>query len=357
MSDPICKIDDIVFLRFTVQDLESQKEYLHHFGMRSAFEENDTIYFKGTGPDPYCYIASKGDENKFVGTGYRVGSRKALESLAESFGVEIFTSSEPGGGEYVSITDPDGLVVEVYCGLNRSSIEASSVPRLNAGVEKTRDTNDLQRFGKASDEWVVEEGEWKYQLTSKVFRLGHIAIVTENPEESIAWYQNTLGFLISDNLLGPDGARLGAFMRADQGDKPVDHHIINITGAMDDRFAGTFGHGGFELTESVDDLMAGHYHMKTVDKYFHEWGVGRHLLGSQMYDYWRDPNGFTLEHWTDGDLLDASVAPENVPAKNFVLAQYGPLVPSTFGLSMPSDEVSRYRENNPSFTEILKDFE
>jgi hypothetical protein len=25
-----------------------------------------------------------------------------------------------------------------------------------------------------------------------------------------------------------------------------------------------------------------------VDKYPHEWGIGRHLLGSQMYDYWRD---------------------------------------------------------------------
>ena len=50
--------------------------------------------------------------------------------------------------------------------------------------------------------------------------------------------------------------------------------------------------------------------MKTIDEYYHEWGVGRHLLGSQMYDYWRDTHGFTHEHWTDGDLLDASI-PEN----------------------------------------------
>ena len=29
------------------------------------------------------------------------------------------------------------------------------------------------------------------------------------------------------------------------------------------------------------------------------------MLGSQIFDYWRDPWGHTVEHWTDGDLLDA----------------------------------------------------
>jgi hypothetical protein len=37
----------------------------------------------------------------------------------------------------------------------------------------------------------------------------------------------------------------------------------------------------------------------------HEWGVGRHLLGSRSPITGRDPCAYTLEHWTDGDLLDA----------------------------------------------------
>ena len=117
--------------------------------------------------------------------------------------------------------------------------------------------------------------------------------------------------------------------------------------------AGSFGHAGFEVTESVDDLMAGHFHLKTLDRYQHEWGIGRHLLGSQMYDYWRDPQGFTLEHWTDGDLLDASVPPNDVPAKDFIMAQYGPLAPSSFNLTIPNEELERYREANISITEML----
>ena len=34
-------------------------------------------------------------------------------------------------------------------------------------------------------------------------------------------------------------------------------------------------------------------------------GVGRHFLGAQVYDYWNDPWGNVLEHFTDGDLLNA----------------------------------------------------
>ena len=30
------------------------------------------------------------------------------------------------------------------------------------------------------------------------------------------------------------------------------------------------------------------------------------MLGAQIFDYWRDPWGHVLEHFTDGDLLNAS---------------------------------------------------
>ena len=34
------------------------------------------------------------------------------------------------------------------------------------------------------------------------------------------------------------------------------------------------------------------------------WGIGRHLLGSQVYDYWADPWGRVHEHWADTDRLN-----------------------------------------------------
>ena len=35
------------------------------------------------------------------------------------------------------------------------------------------------------------------------------------------------------------------------------------------------------------------------------WGIGRHILGSQLFDYWHDPDGCQFEHYADGDLFTA----------------------------------------------------
>ena len=34
-------------------------------------------------------------------------------------------------------------------------------------------------------------------------------------------------------------------------------------------------------------------------------GIGRHILGSQIFDYWQDPWGDKHEHYCDGDLFTA----------------------------------------------------
>lgn len=355
---PLCKVVDIVFVRFELKDLSVQKEYLEHFGMHLVRETQDAIYYKGSGSAPFLYTASKGSENRYVSAGYRVDNYSELKNLAAHFDVVIEQNQESGGGHKVTLSDPDGLGIEVFHGLELSDVEIAPEPILNTSANKSR-INELQRFGKGSDEWVLKDDEWVYGLKAGVMRLGHTAINVANAPASMQWYQDTLGFLITDNLMMPDGNCLGAFMRVDQGDVPVDHHVMNIIGTMPgkEQYAGSFGHAGFEVNESVDSLMAGHFHMKTQDKYYHEWGIGRHLLGSQMYDYWRDPQGFTLEHWTDGDLLDATVPTTDVPARDLIMAQYGPLAPATFGLSMPSEDVDAYRDENASLSEMVKMFE
>jgi hypothetical protein len=48
--------------------------------------------------------------------------------------------------------------------------------------------------------------------------------------------------------------------------------------------------------------MRGQEHLRH-EGYKHHFGVGRHHLGGQIFDYWYDPFGFQVEHWTDGDCL------------------------------------------------------
>ena len=111
-----------------------------------------------------------------------------------------------------------------------------------------------------------------------------------------------------------------AFMRCDRGDTHVDHHTLVCAGTGEPGF----NHAAFEVAD-VDDIMLGHQHLSGRG-YEHAQGVGRHLLGSQIFDYWRDPWGNMVEHWTDGDLLNASTPPASHTIDAALSSQWGPAV-------------------------------
>jgi catechol 2,3-dioxygenase-like lactoylglutathione lyase family enzyme len=189
----------------------------------------------------------------------------------------------------VRFTDPDGFAVEVVHG--RAPAEPLPVPRArpcNTGSERRR-VNQLQR---------VPRGP------AAVKRLGHCVIRVSDFRTSNAWYASRFGFIPSDEVyLGDPEKVILAFLRCDRGPVPVDHHTFLCVGTGEPRF----DHAAFEV-EDIDAVMTGHDHLQAAG-YEHSSGVGRHVLGSQVFDYWRDPFGHTLEHFTDGDLLDASVKP------------------------------------------------
>ena len=169
-----------------------------------------------------------------------------------------------------------------------AALEVMGHAPLNLGASRTRVT-ELQR---------VPVGP------SQVKRFGHAAIKTADLVGVSQWYADTLGLLVSDNLqLGEPDALVGRFMRCDRGDLPADHHTLLILGTGEAKL----GHCAWEVAD-FDDLMAGHDHLLAAD-HRHYWGVGRHVLGGQVFDYWKDPLGFTVEHWTDSDLLTASAPP------------------------------------------------
>ena len=60
------------------------------------------------------------------------------------------------------------------------------------------------------------------------------------------------------------------------------------------------------------------------------WGIGRHLLGSQVYDYWADPWGRVHEHWADTDRLNAANGGNLVSAEEGLRSQWGTRPPEKF---------------------------
>jgi len=104
----------------------------------------------------------------------------------------------------------------------------------------------------------------------------------------------------------------------------------------------TFDHltTGFELTGQhrilacdschVDAVFKDHEYLAGLGKYEHMWGVGRHLLGSQVYDYWCDPWGRVHERWADTDRLNARSGTNLLSAQEALVSQWGEDPPERF---------------------------
>ena len=154
---------------------------------------------------------------------------------------------------------------------------------------------------------------------STVQRIGHGVMATPKLSETVQWFRDTLGLIGSDDLyVGSKDNLIGSFNRCDRGEEYVDHHVFFCLKH------GTAGlnHLSFEV-QDIDDVFAGHHYLKQLGKYEHMWGIGRHLLGSNVYDYWADPWGRVHEHWSDSDRLNAASGTNLMPAEEGLTSQWG----------------------------------
>ncbi len=147
-----------------------------------------------------------------------------------------------------------------------------------------------------------------------------------------------LGLLVSDFLFFAGQRERGpvmAFIRCDRGATPADHHTLALTLGPSNRYV----HSAYQVAD-LDALAAGGEYLADHG-YRRSWGIGRHIQGSQIFDYWRDPDGFLVEHYTDGDLFDASLEPGWAPMSASGLAQWGPPATRDFlGLKPGRDAIA-----------------
>jgi catechol 2,3-dioxygenase-like lactoylglutathione lyase family enzyme len=159
------------------------------------------------------------------------------------------------------------------------------------------------------------------RVPTKVQRLGHLVLQTTKYLESLNWYLDTLGMIVSDFLYFPGQRDRGptmSFIRCDRGTTPTDHHTLALALGPQNRYV----HSAFQVCD-LDALAAGGEFLRERG-YFRSWGIGRHIQGSQLFDYWRDPDGFMVEHFADGDMFDSTLEPGWAPFTATGLAQWGP---------------------------------
>ncbi len=296
----IC-IEDIAHVRYSAPDLPAMCAFLHDFGL-ACFEQGGRLYAKGTDGRPFLHVTEPGPA-KFLALGLRAETIADLEKLAAHDGVGVEDLAEPGGGKIVRLTDPDGYSVEVVAGQAKgeAALPFADPPR-NTVAAKPR-----QRATVRLD-----------PAPAHVRRIGHAVLKVRDFRRSEQWYKQRFGFLTSDEVEAAPQVPLGAFMRCNRGDKLADHHTLFLA-----QLPGELGilHAAFEVA-NLDDLMLGHQHLKAQQRQ-PAWGVGRHIMGSQVFDYWKDPFGNELEHWTDGDLFTAADPPQKMPLSALLAVQWG----------------------------------
>ncbi len=308
---PHIKATDIAYVRLRAPDLDVMEEFLTRFGLVRSERTATALYMRGTDPVHHLHVTEKGDP-KVVGLAYYAPGEADLGSLAKASGATgIENLDEPGGGKRVRLTEPNGFQIEVVHGIASVDPIVTKRQKLNTGNEPLSRAGELMRLPKGP---------------SHVKRIAHGVMMTPKFDETIAWFRNTLGFICSDDVYaGEKNNLIGSFNRCDRGDVYVDHHVFFCL-----RHEKTgLNHVSFEV-QDIDDVAMGHDYLAQFGKYEHMWGIGRHVLGSQVYDYWADPWGRVHEHWADSDRLNLANGSNLVPVEEALVSQWGEAPPEKF---------------------------
>ncbi len=279
---PLLKATSLAWIRFERPDLEIQRHFLDDFGIEIARLDKDNLFGRGTGTSPWFYHARRGPKARFLGLGFEVASRADLDIAAAFEGAAPISEVDgPGGGQFVRVTNPDGIEVDFVWGRNpfpdQSVYGSKPFPdvRANAPVRPP-----LQ--------------------PAKVKALGHVVLQCCDFDRTMDWFMRHVGIIASDAQVLADGSVNLAFCRLDLGDTPSDHHTLAIAGGI----GSIYMHSAYEVPDA-DAVGQGQQVLK-AGGWKHGWGIGRHYYGSQIFDYWRDPYGALMEHYTDGDKYDAA---------------------------------------------------
>ncbi|EXJ63559.1 uncharacterized protein A1O5_11320 [Cladophialophora psammophila CBS 110553] len=307
IEQPKINLVRIAHVYYTHKDINKAREFLVDFGLTECKRTEKNIYFRGYSKEPFVYCAKEGPENEFGGVAFVVESERDLDLAQQTLpgATKIYELEDaPGGGKCVTFYDPvDGFLFHLIYGQTLLN-EEQLLPEIqfNFPATKNRASGHYQRFEKRP---------------APVHKLGHFGMCVTNFDKAFEFYTKRFNFYPSDLGHTPDGKNVIVFNRLSRGKELVDHHCFFF-------FEGPKAHvhhSSFE-THDFDTQVLGHDWLRHKG-YENCWGVGRHVMGSQIFDYWFDPSHFILEHYTDGDLCDETQETVVSPASHDNLHVWG----------------------------------
>jgi hypothetical protein len=279
----------LAHMRYQHPDLDEITTFLLDFGMHVVKRTDDRVWYRGYGPDQYVYYAQRGAEKKFLGGVYEVESEEELVKASRIAGAgaieDLAEVGAPGGGRMVTLCDPEGFPVSFVYG-----IEAAPQHDYPEKVIYNYEGDDKPRVRKFNR---FTPGP------AAVHKLGHYGLCVKDFPAQLEWYVRNFNFAPTDFLYVPSGEGEGedededengkpkkkktkdvaVFAHIDRGETPVDHHTF----FMSSNATAHVHHCSFEVHD-YDTQHLGHQWLAGKG-YKSVWGIGRHILGSQLFDY------------------------------------------------------------------------
>jgi catechol 2,3-dioxygenase-like lactoylglutathione lyase family enzyme len=325
-GNPVIKVRDIAWLEFEKPDLARAEAFALAFGFTTVLRTADELQLRGTDAGAPCLLVRRGSRSRFAGVAFTAEDEVDILRLSDATDARPRALPESIGGLSVDLVDPSGIPVHVVAGTHDlAALPPQSPHVLNFGDEMLR-TNATQRAPRTP---------------ARVQRLGHVVLQSTRFRETLDWYLANLGMIVSDFLYFPGQRDRGptmSFIRCDRGNAPADHHTLAMALGPRNRYV----HSAFQVSD-LDALAAGGEYLHDRG-YQRSWGIGRHIQGSQIFDYWRDSDGFLVEHFTDGDIFDNTIEPGWAEFTASGLAQWGPPATKDFlGISPGRESIGELR--------------
>ncbi|MEX6505884.1 VOC family protein [Jiella sp. M17.18] len=235
-------------VEISTPDLEASLAfYTDVWQLDVAARVDDKVFLAATGADFHVLELKAGDAPELRKVTFRTRSREdlaALEARAAAAGCTILRplgpADAPSGGERFVMREPQGSCLEfVFGDVTKAAGEAPNRP----------------------------------------VRLAHVNINSSAIEDLSDFYQETLGFRLTDR------SKMMAFLRCNS-----DHHAVVLAEAP----VNGLNHIAF-LMPDLESVMRGSGRVKDAGTPI-GWGVGRHGPGDNVFAYFVDPTGVVVEY-------------------------------------------------------------
>lgn len=310
---PLLKAQSLAFLMFEKPDLKATEAFLSDFGMRSVSRTGERLVMRASGCAPAVCVAYRGTRSRYVGAAFTVHEGDLAVPEIKANARRLSPEVIPGGGKGVELVDPAGNIVWLIAGQRA----VAPLP-LREPLHPLTNGPGLNRRVNATVRPPLEP--------AALTKLGHVVLQTVDFPAMAQWYMHHLGLIPTDVQYLADGSPNLCFFRLDLGSTPADHHTLVLAGGIEEKYE----HSAYEVVD-LDALGQGQNVLR-ANGHRHMWGIGRHLLGSQLFDYWFDPDGMEFEHYTDGDVFTSDHETHYVPLELSGIWAWGDDVPRSMGV-------------------------